>query len=89
MDLINRQDAIDAVIQHLQLDNEYSCGVREAINSLPSAQKPGEWIENPNNYECSVCGIVRAKGRTGKYNYCPGCGADMRGEGNDNDIISI
>ena len=44
---------------------------------LPTKQKQGKWIENPNAYECSVCGIIRAKGTTGKYNYCPECGARM------------
>lgn len=33
----SKEDASDAVIKHLQLDYEYAWGVREAINSLPSA----------------------------------------------------
>ena len=40
----------------------------------------GHWIEVDNGYICSECDIIRAKGTTGKYNYCPNCGADMRGE---------
>ena len=52
---------------------------------LPSVEqepKTGHWIEVDNGYICSKCDIIRAKGTTGKYNYCPNCGADMRGENN-------
>lgn len=36
--LVYSDEAIDAVIKHLQLDYEYAWGVREAINGLPQAQ---------------------------------------------------
>lgn len=50
-----------------------------ALYSFPEREK-GEWIEHEKVYECSNCNIIRAKGTTGKYNYCPSCGADMRGD---------
>ena len=37
-DLISRQAAIDNLISFLQLDGEYAWGIRECLNSLPSAQ---------------------------------------------------
>lgn len=37
-DLISRQAAIDNLISYLQLDGEYAWGIRECLNSLPSAQ---------------------------------------------------
>ena len=40
----------------------------------------GKWIEHEKVFECSECQIIRAKGTTGKYNYCPSCGARMDGE---------
>ena len=43
--------------------------------------KEGHWIEVDNGYICSECDIIRAKGTTGKYNYCPNCGAKMKREG--------
>ena len=46
---------------------------KEHLNFKPK-EKTGYWIERPNAYECSKCGIIRAKGTTGKYNYCPNCG---------------
>ena len=39
----------------------------------------GKWIEYPiadGMNQCSVCGVLRF----GESNYCPNCGADMRGE---------
>ena len=47
---------------------------------LPEHTEPktGHWIESPNAYACSECRIIRAKGTTGKYNYCPNCGAKMK-----------
>jgi hypothetical protein len=59
--------------------------------TLPSAQqerKKGRWIEPSNNgvwrydqkayAECSVCGKKQFLGY--RMNFCPNCGADMRGE---------
>ena len=40
----------------------------------------GHWIEVDNGYICSECDIIRAKGTTGKYKYCPNCGARMESE---------
>ena len=59
----------------------------EGIVELPSAEperKRGEWIVHDyalgrERYECSEC-----KGRCDLgYDFCPNCGADMRG-GNEN-----
>lgn len=51
--------------------------VRENVN--------GEWIEEQNcYYRCSVCGKHYPSFRDNmEYNFCPNCGADMRGEAND------
>lgn len=56
---------------------EYQEAKTMAVQALLQEPKTGHWIENPNAYECSECGIIRAKGTTGKYNYCPNCGARM------------
>ena len=42
--------------------------------------KRGEWkVDETHDYEpyCSLCGHEPIAGE--KYNYCPDCGADMRG----------
>lgn len=47
------------------------------VDGKAAAIVHAHWIEHTNVYECSKCGIVRAKGTMGIYNYCPHCGAKM------------
>ena len=64
--------------------------------ALPSAQperKKGEWIHKPDIYldeqtwECSECGepwiFIEGTPSENNANFCPNCGADMRGELNE------
>lgn len=60
----------------------YECGKAE--------RKRGEWIKQIDEqawwYECSVCGdypLKDAYGHESLSQFCPWCGADMRGEAND------
>ena len=60
------------------LDDAKSCAIHSAIEELEQEPKTGHWI--PRNsfllqYKCSECGQ-----ESEKYNFCPNCGADMRGE---------
>lgn len=91
-DLIRRQDAIDAVtraIWHYPNESYKNLNVYEvtealvsdAINSLPSAeQKTGEWTNAGGvlTVHCSNCKSEFHELEA--MNYCPNCGADMRGE---------
>ena len=58
----------------------------EMIGHLPSAQperKKGKWIGKPLagycTVRCSVCNDAFIE-NSGKWNFCPNCGARMRGE---------
>ena len=57
-----------------------------AIKELPSAQparKTGQWIKRKKGaigYNCSCCGKSDISNH---FDYCPNCGADMRGEDDD------
>ena len=96
-DTIKRSDAIKAVSE--PFDRKYwqytTRSIRDtvkALNSIPSAEKQGEWRDKGwhgdwqfetdergnvwHEYECSECGF-RNKGS--KSNYCPNCGARMKG----------
>lgn len=53
--------------------------IRMAIEALEEVieRKRGEWIYKPMKGQfCSVCDVQSVW----KYNYCPNCGADMRGD---------
>lgn len=65
----------------------------DAINALPSAEpRKGKWVQKSKPldlctewwYECSECGSRPLNDRYGHpyhlSNFCPNCGADMRGE---------
>lgn len=82
-DLIRRSDAMGAVQDHFNADGfkGYDDGQKmmDRIKALPSAEpKTVEWISNRDgSWNCSECGLrvfVYAKG-----NYCPNCGAKMKG----------
>ena len=69
-DTISRQAAIDAL--------DCINGVEEVLRSLPTMQPEraeGEWSDGYRWQRCSLCK------QTGKksWNYCPKCGAKMKG----------
>lgn len=69
-----------------------ACGIGDMIDELEDAptieeRKKGKWKMKPDPYGffeeipvCSECGCTTEMRKT--YNFCPNCGADMRG-GND------
>ena len=68
--------------------------LRKALSAIPSADvvevKHGEWIEmrdpwgDDPYYNCSCCNdafvLLEGTPKDNNYNFCPNCGADMRGE---------
>lgn len=62
----------------------------DAVNEQPTIEpKKGTWIKHsighehtPWGFDCSECGewFVVGEEVIKKYNYCPNCGADMKGE---------
>ena len=71
-------------------DEGYLIACDMAMNALEQEPRKGHWIEHntPNStyYDCSLCGCVApctefADSYLWKLsNFCPDCGADMRGE---------
>ena len=77
----------------ISLKDEYAVKVeraslvafRETLEYMPSAQaepKKGKWMhDNPNTFRCSRCNkYLDISCGNMKMNFCPNCGADMRGE---------
>lgn len=94
-DLIKRTDAIKALHEEwnggwLEATGELVADNCEAVlNRLPSADRPqGEWkrrlVDNGFNADwvCSECGY-RVKTDFVSFNFCPHCGARMKGADDD------
>ena len=69
------------------IDKDMIARMQYRVIDIPSAErKKGEWMrlgEYPDgeSLKCSECGVVLEDWVMGAFfNYCPNCGADMRGE---------
>ena len=84
-EIVYKQDTIDALWK-AEKELPYYDSAQVAVNvikELPSAQserKKGKWIDGaiPTYAVCSECAYQ--EGYAYENNYCPNCGADMRGE---------
>ena len=90
-DLIRREDAIKALYKYSFVSKDI---IEREINAIPSADRPrGEWIRDKYwsrgagmgeeygfFYKCSLCGYEVENGYTRcDFNFCPSCGARMKG----------
>ena len=91
-DCISRKAAIDAVLRAEALVRAY--GYRyaaDAVRELPAVQperKTGKWIDAVVAGElpvivCDQCNTFFPLQFGASHNFCPNCGADMRGESDD------
>ena len=80
--------------QEFPCEHQGTCKTMYALSIVPSARPQGKWIDKGwkgdwqfetdgrgncwREYECSECGFHK---KGSKSNYCPDCGADMRGSG--------
>lgn len=83
-DLISRKDVLHELDWcDYGLKDWQKWKLKMMVRDIPSAEperKNGKW--NPFDvpwYQCSVCGAVREQ-KAFMENFCPNCGADMRGE---------
>ncbi len=100
-DLIRRSDVIATIgVMYERCDTyditDYRDLMLESVKVLPSADRPsGEWIDDieaeSNGYywaNCSQCGLqIDVHENRGYYNYCPHCGARMKGA--DDEITTV
>lgn len=101
-DLIKRSDAIkimdcemyaEAQSQGYEVDSieDFMPEAKAWMNDAPSADRPqGEWIHDYHfglalpEHKCSVCGEWEYSDT--ESNYCPNCGARMKGVVNENEM---
>lgn len=91
-DSIDRVAVLEDLEKRMADDYVDAARFAEYIRTLPSAQperKKGKWIEQDDGwdgiyYECSECKeaftLIDGTPTDNLYNFCPNCGADMRGE---------
>ena len=92
-DLISRKEALKVFEDYIGLTNkseESRHKIISILKALPTAepeQKKGEWVYDGIRgrfpaCKCSICGHYENADWTllQGANYCPNCGADMRGE---------
>ena len=93
-DYISRQAAIDALEEPCKVPDtwadEFAIGERtqwekdvKALNSLPSAERRGRWIDvehAPNGLLYATCSVCGKRQTVEAVNYCGNCGTRMEGE---------
>ena len=88
---IKREDVLELVDKGYLVSNGNPKSVKKFINAIPTAdvveRKRGKWEWNIDDgfYYCSECDAVSPReDQNGDYcdcpNFCPCCGADMRGD---------
>jgi hypothetical protein len=90
MRLVDLDDAVKALEQAYPNDGQMSCHDAIAvIETVPTIEpRKGKWIPKFEGkfkgggywFDCSICGRTVPEVRNGGWNFCPRCGADMRGE---------
>ena len=82
-DLISRQDAIDTV-GRIERKGDWRSEAIIGLKLLPSADRPkGEWEHEDGVYGLAFCSNCEFELRMNDTNFCPNCGADMRGADNE------
>lgn len=92
-DLISRIGVFCAIDDVIDVNSKIWAKLRTKINTLLSVStepKRGEWVlecdgegECDNLYRCPYCGNKIGCEEYDKPNFCPNCGADMRGDKHD------
>ena len=88
--LIDANALVNRIVFHTDLSFDAKEALEDEIENAPTIEperRKGKWIGNPRHQACSECHTTYCvpDGQDGAldmtfYNFCPHCGADMRGE---------
>lgn len=78
--LIQKRNHAKAYAQDMYVIGQGYVMDAPTIDAAPVVR--GEWIEHEYEMECPQCGYFwnYCDNDTERFNYCPNCGCDMRGE---------
>lgn len=84
-DLIHRADAVEALrdaLSDLTLSHREHKMTMQCLDDLPTVEPraKGHWIELPGVIGVAYCSECNYQLTENNTNFCPNCGADMRGE---------
>ena len=74
---------IDADEVLARIENPYQkAGIARWLRDAPTIEerKKGKWIKQAIGWKCSNCVLCTNDRGADSFNFCPNCGADMRGE---------
>ena len=81
-----KQRLMELIYKHSPrlVEEEASCLAARLIANGVTIRERGEWEEHTyGELKCSACGIMQ-EDELRRYNFCPHCGADMRGVKDEN-----
>ena len=90
--MIYLDDAVKTIESFYRVDSDILKKMTFELKDLPSAQperKKGEWIKvnGKTAINCSACyhcsWSLSFEDTVKRFNFCPNCGADMRGDKNE------
>ena len=77
---MNKQRKVVITITYNEMGIIIETKAEELGSSAQPERKTGKWIRVIDGFECSNCECLVEEEREPLYDFCPSCGADMRGD---------
>lgn len=77
---MNKQRKVVITVTYNEMGMIIDTKAEELGSSAQPERKTGKWIRVIDGFECSNCECLVEEEREPLYDFCPSCGADMRGD---------